>query len=54
LTKEHSSIFVIFLGNSTEKLEVKTMELADKQIATPIRSWISRVEKIQPKRVEKP
>jgi hypothetical protein len=36
--------FVIFLDDSTEKYEVKAMELADKYASTPAQSWASRAD----------
>jgi len=42
--------FVVYLEDSTEKIEVKTMKIADKQLIKSAQSWINRVErKHQPK-----
>lgn len=50
LAKALSTNFVIFLDHSTEKHEMKTVKLTDKQVSMPVQSWISRAErKHQPK-----
>ena len=42
--------FVVYLDDSTEKHEVKTMKIADKQLIRSAQSWINRLErKHQPK-----
>jgi hypothetical protein len=42
--------FVVYLDDSTEKIEVKSMKFADEQLIRSAQSWIKRVErKHQPK-----
>lgn len=48
IDKRASTGFVIFLDHSTEKHEVKTMELVEKQVNTPTQSWINRAERTHP------
>ena len=52
MTKALLTIFVIFLNHSTEKQEVKTMELADKYVSKPAQSWTSRAERKHPLKVD--
>ncbi len=35
--------FVVYLDDSTEKIEVKTVKIADKQLIRSAQSWIHRV-----------
>jgi hypothetical protein len=43
--------FVVYLDHSTEKREVKTMRLANKQLRRSAQSWINRVMKRHQPRV---
>jgi hypothetical protein len=52
IDKRASAGFVIFLDHSTEKHEVKTMELVEKQVTTPTQSWINRAERAHPTSVD--
>ena len=44
--------FVVYLDHSTEKREVKTMRLANKQLSRSAQSWINRVERRHRPRVD--
>ena len=52
LTKRHESGLAVFLDHSTEKNEVKTMELAEKHDTRPAQSWVNRAYRKGPSNVD--